>query len=153
MESRYSYMMLATALILLSGGCCSNRENLVHSGHMSVENYSPGKVKILSSDAYDQNGLFVVKGILKREDHAAVPTPVHVHVLVLSDDNRILQSLRTSLLHVPPKRPGQAGHWTRFEVTSAVVPRQGSRLLIIAHNQSEPHSDEDLRALVTSHSG
>lgn len=146
-------MIVAAALVMMSGGCCADRTNLVHSGHVAVENCCPGRVKILSSDAYDLGGLFVVKGILKRGDHAAMPAPVHVHVLVLSDTDRILQSIRSSTLYVPPKRPGHGTNWTRFEVQSDTVPGPGTRLVLVAHNHDQPHSDEDLLALLTSNSG
>jgi len=138
-------LLSSIVLVYLSG--CATRLDLAKSGHVTVETYSPGKVKILWGHATDVDRHFVVSGQLKRLDRAAMPLRVHVHVLELSPDNTILQSLQCSGVYVPRRRVGKGPNWKRFEVRSVILPKTGSRIVIIVHNHNEPHSDQQLLSI------
>jgi hypothetical protein len=111
---------------------------------LTIENRSPGKVKILWSDAYGEDGHLIVSGILKRRDDSAAPIPAHVHVLVLANDNHIIQSLQTCTLYVPRNKIGHGSDWKRFRVRSTAIPNPGSQLLVTVHTHNESHTDKDL---------
>ena len=111
---------------------------------MPIENHHPGKVRILWSHAYETDGQFVVNGVLKRYDRGATPMRVHVHVLELGQDNRIMQSLESPQLYVPRNRIGKGNDWKRFAVGSATMPQPGSQLSVTVHAHNESHTDKDL---------
>ncbi|UCG56455.1 MAG: hypothetical protein JSU70_16525 [Phycisphaerales bacterium] len=121
------------SLLVVGGGCSTNRTNLKDNGQVTIENRHPGKVKILWSDAYEQDGEFVISGVLKRRDHIGTPIPVHVHVLVLTRDKHIAQSLHTSELYVPRNRVGHGTNWKRFALRSTDIPEPSSHVLVTVH--------------------
>lgn len=137
-------LMLFCSFLVVGGGCATNRTSLTDTGHVTIENRYYGKVKILWSSAYEKEGDFIVNGVLKKRDYTADSVPAHVHVLVLSCENNIIQSMNTSNLYVPRNRVGHGNNWKRFEVSSTSVPEKDSRILVIVHTHTDSHTDKDL---------
>jgi hypothetical protein len=148
MTYRRLFMMLLFSFLVVAGGCATHRINLTDTGHVTIENRSPGKVQILWSHAYEASGQFVVKGVLKRRDRGATPIPAHVHVLVLSQANRIAQSLESAELYVRRNKTGKGNNWKRFKVCSEQMPSPYSRLFVVAHTHNESQNDKELLSLL-----
>lgn len=128
----------------------SKRIDLAKSGQVTLENHNPGKVKVLWSHAYEADGQLIVNGVLKRQDHSAPPIPAHVHVLEVSDNEQIVESLQTHELYVPRNRTGRGNDWKSFEVRSKTMPQPGSRIILTVHTHIEYHTDQDVVGLSNS---
>lgn len=154
MKQRYVNLTFLSGLFLMVVGCTANRTNLRKSGSVTIENHSPGKVKVLWSDAYEEGGQFTVNGMLGRNDRIAMPIAVHVHVFVLSGDGgRVVQTLKTSDIAVPRNRIGRCCDRRRFAVEGSEIPSAGSKLLVVAHSHNESDRDHPLSPLVEAGTG
>ena len=138
-------LLLCIMTVLICG--CVTHTNLEKNGQVTVDQFNPGKVKILWSDATETAGKLVVSGQLKRIDRSATPIPAHVHVLELDSNNEIIQSLESSQVYVHRRRVGRGPNWKRFSVHSDTLPRAGSRIVVIVHTHNETHDDQFLLSI------
>ncbi len=144
MRPIYIRLILLFSLLVVGRGCAANRTSLTDTGQVTIENRHPGKVKILWSSAYEQDGNFIVRGVLKRYERIGAPIPVHVHVLVLIRENHIVQSLHMSELYVARNRVGHGTNWKRFELRSTDIPEPGSQILVTVHSHTKCHADKEI---------
>ena len=144
--NRIHVMSFLVGSVLAFAQGCASQTSLAEKDHMTIENRSPGKVRILWSQATEKEGQLVVSGRLKRLDRVAFRIRVHVHVLELGPSNDIVQSLQSPDVYVYQRRVGRGPNWKRFEVRSANVPQPGSRLVVIGHSHNDFHTAQDLLA-------
>lgn len=149
-RTKYWLIPCFVAFVFVPG--CVTHTNLVDNGHVTVENFATGKVKIAWSQVTEEEGELVVSGRLKRLDIGAAPIQAHVHVLELGPGNEVLQSFQSSQMYVARKRVGRGPDSIRFSVRSAKVPQPGSRIAVIVHNHNETHTDQSLLSLCSGSS-
>lgn len=134
------YLNLAFGLVFgliffIVSSCAQPRANLVDSGVLTLEQQARGKVYIAWADAYEDEGGFVVTGVLRRHDHVGLPIKTHVNIVVLSPDGTIIDEARSSDVYVS-RRITRRGYksFERFKVRFPGVPAQGSSVRITSHS-------------------
>jgi len=133
-------MALAILTIIISG-CAANRVNLTDAGIVTIQQHTPGKVRIAWSDAYEDEDGFVVTGVLRRHDLVGMPIKTHVNVTVFAPDGNILDEARSRDIYVPRRRIGRGQSFTRFRVNFPTIPTEGSKISITTHTST--HSDTE----------
>ena len=143
-EMFLAMVMVCGALSLVFSGCTAGRVDLVKNGDLTLQEYSPGKVYIAGSDAYQEGEGFVVKGILRRSDTVGVPIKAHVDATVQAADGTIIDQQRSSDIYVSRRFPGRMYlSFERFKVPFSCIPPQGSTVCLVSHSGS--HDDVAVR--------
>jgi hypothetical protein len=131
---------LGILAVVISGCTGAYRTDLVESGVFNIEQQRTGKVYIAWSDAYKENGGFVITGVLRRRDHVGGPIKAHVDITVLSSDGTILNEARSSDVYVSRRITGRSYlSFERFKVRFPNIPPKGSSIRLVSH--SGRHND------------
>jgi len=122
----------AALTCVLVSSCATNREDLVRSGHITLQKHRTGKVYIAWCDLYrDEDGL-IVKGVLRRRDHIGFPVRAHVNVRVMSPDGSTIQEACSKDIYVPRRVTGRSQSLKRFNVRLPEIPPCGSLIRLVA---------------------
>ena len=127
-------------LVVISGCTAANRTDLVKSGVLNIEQQRTGKAYIAWSDAYEEDGGFVITGVLRRRDQVGGPIKTHVDITILSPDGTVLDEARSSDVYVSRRITGRSYlSFKRFKVRFPSVPAKGSLVRLASH--SGKHED------------
>ncbi len=134
-----SHAILSGAIlaVMVLLGCATARTDLSCEGLVSIETVPSDKVDILSACVWQTEDEVVVYGTLRRRVYTTHPMAVHVHAVVQDPDGTVVEEPCTPNVYVPQRRHGRQTRWQRFRVPLAVVPPQGSRVLLSTHNASQ----------------
>jgi hypothetical protein len=126
---------LGILTVVFSGCTEAYRTNLTKSGVLNIEQQRTGKVYIAWSEAYEENGGFVITGVLRRRDRVGVPIKAHVDVTIFSPDGKILDEARSSDVYVS-RRITSRGYlsFERFKVRFSSIPADGSSIRVVSHS-------------------
>ena len=124
-------------------GCATNRVDLVDSGVLTLEKQAAEKVYIAWSDAYEDGDGFVVTGVLKRRDTVGLPIETHVDITIQSPDGTIIETSRSSDVHVPRRIIGRGQSLQRFRVRFPTIPAEGSKVSIVTHSGSHNNTENN----------
>jgi hypothetical protein len=120
-------------LIILLGGCQSQRMNLTKQGLYSVDKTASKTVEILWADVYKQEGQVTANGAIRRRHYASSPLKTHIDVQVLSSDGRTVYKTQTPDMYVPPRRVGKGIDFKRFSVELPQKPPQDATVHLLCH--------------------
>ena len=124
-------------------GCATNRGDLVDSGVLTLEKQATEKVYIAWSDAYEDGDGFVVTGVLKRRDTVGLPIETHVDITIQSPDGTIIETSRSSDVHVPRRIIGRGQSLQRFRVHFPSIPAEGSKVSMVTHSGSHNNTENN----------
>lgn len=128
-------MLGLCVLSVVMSGCAANRNNLVDSSVLSLEQRNTGKVYIAWSGAYEQDDSFVIAGVLRRRDSVGMPIRAHVDVTILSPDGTILDETRSSDVYVSRRITGRSYlSFERFKVRLTNIPAKGSSIRLVCNS-------------------
>ena len=121
-------------LLLLAGlsGCGGGQASLVDSGRIHLESDAPGKVYVAWSDAQEEEGGFLVTGVLRRKDTVGPPIKATVEVEIVSPCGSILDQAQSDDLYVPHRKVNRVQGFERFSVRFPKTPPDGSCVRIVA---------------------
>jgi len=126
---------LGMLAVVISGCTEPYRTDLVKSSVLNIEQQRTGKVYIAWSDAYKEDGGFVITGVLRRRDHVGGPIKTHVDITILSPDGTILDEARSSDVYVSRRITGRSYlSFERFKVRFPSIPAQGSSVRVVSHS-------------------
>ena len=120
------------ALTVITAGCVANREDLVESGHVTLQKYRTGKVYIAWCDAYEDGNELLITGVLRRHDTVGLPIKAQVNVTVISPDGKVINEGRSSGIYVPRRMVGRYQSFKRFNVRFSDVPPRRSSIRVVA---------------------
>ena len=123
---------LMLALTVVAAGCATNRQDLVRTGHLTVQRHATGKVQISWCSAYEKDSEFLVMGALRHHDTVGMPIPVCVDVRIVAPDGHVLDEACSSIVRVPRRTIGRHTGFRRFTVRFSEVPPPGSSLAVVA---------------------
>jgi len=119
-------------LTVITAGCVANREDLVKSGHVTLQKHRTGKVYIAWCNAYEDGNELLMTGVLRRHDTVGLPIKAQVDVAVISPDGKVIDEGRSSGIYVPRRMVGRCQSFKRFNVRFSDVPPQGSSIRVVA---------------------
>jgi hypothetical protein len=121
-------------LLLLVGlsGCGGGQTGLVDAGKIHLESHAQGKVYVAWSDAHEEEGGFVVTGVLRRQDTVGPPIKATVEVEIVSPCGSILDQAQSDHLYVPHRKVNKVQGFERFRVRFPKMPPEGSSVRIVA---------------------
>jgi len=121
-------------LTVITAGCVANREDLVKSGHVTLQKHRTGKVYIAWCDAYEDGNELLMTGVLRRHDTVGLPIKAQVDVAVISPDGKVIEEGRSSGIYVPIRirMVGRCQSFKGFNVRFSDVPPRGSSIRVIA---------------------
>jgi hypothetical protein len=131
-----TFVLLLVLSTVLFVGCSTNRENLVKSGHVTLQKQATGKVEIAWCKACEEDNGIVITGVVRRYDTVGAPIQVRVGVAVISPDGKTLDEACSSVISVPRRRVGRLNQsWKRFTVRLPELPPQGSSVSVVTKSE------------------
>lgn len=115
-------------------GCGGRPAGLTDTGTIHLESQAPGKVYVAWSDAHEENGGFVVTGVLRRKDVVGPPIKATVEVEIVSPCGSILDKAQCDPLYVPHRKVSKVQGFERFRVHFPKMPPEGSSVRIVARS-------------------
>ena len=128
------------ALTVVAAGCAMNRQDLVRTGHLTVQRHATRKVQVSWCSAYEKDNEFVVMGALRRRDTVGMPIPVRVALRMIAPDGRVLDEGCSSIVRVPRRITGRHTGFHRFTIRFSEVPPPGSSLTVVASSDGNRDS-------------
>lgn len=98
MNTKTATGFVVTGLVLLvSSGCIAGRKDLARSGEVKVVTGSSNHTEVLTPSVYEDNGMLVVTGQVRRSPMANGAITGHVHIEQLSIDGSVVRDSMESL--------------------------------------------------------
>jgi len=122
------------ALVPSLSGCGSSRLSLGEQDTVRLEACDAGKVHVVWSQAYEEEGGFVVTGVVRRSDTVGQPVKVTVRARIVSPAGEVLDQAESEAINVPRRMVTKVQGFERFRLCFGSVPPAGSS------TQMTPHS-------------
>jgi hypothetical protein len=128
-----SFMMMGI-LSLVFSGCAAKQVSLVQNNQITVAKQDDGKVKILWTDVYQQDGHTWAYGVLEHQGLAMTPVRIHVDIRIEAPDGSVSYETISQDVYVPGHRVGKGIHWKRFKTQLPDTLSAGSRITMTVHS-------------------
>lgn len=115
-------------------GCATKAVSLAEQGEVHIEESAAGKVYIAWSDAHEEDGTFVITGVVRRHDTVGTPIDVTVHATVASADGAVLEEGTSDIIPVPRRSLTRIQGFERFKIRFPSVPPVGSSIRLVAQS-------------------
>jgi hypothetical protein len=129
-------LIASSVLAVIISGCAAKQVSLVEKSRLTVEKQGGEKVRILSTDVYQQNGQIWAYGILEQRGTGASAIKTHVDIRVLAPDGSVSYETASEDVYVPCKRIGKGVHWKRFKSQLPDKLLDGSQVTMTVHSGS-----------------
>jgi hypothetical protein len=88
---------VAILMLLGASGCITGRNDLARSGEVKVVTSSSKHTQVLNPSVYEEKGMLIVSGQVRRSSMSSGEIRGHVHIEQLSADGDVVRSSMTSL--------------------------------------------------------
>jgi len=124
-------------------GCASKQVSLVEKNQVTIEKQGSEKVRILSTDVYQQDGQVWAYGLLEQKGLGAGAVKTHVDIRVVAPDGLVSYETISDDVYVPGYRVGKGIHWKRFKSQLPEKLLEGSQVTMTVHSgEHQPKEDK-----------
>ncbi len=88
---------LISVLFLASSGCIAGRKDLARSGEVKVVTDNSSHTEVLTPSVYEEEGMLIVSGQVRRSPMTTGEIRGHVHIEELSADGSVVRDSTKSL--------------------------------------------------------
>jgi hypothetical protein len=133
--------MALGVLSMVFSGCAAKQVSLVQNNQITVAKRDDGKVKILWTDVYQQDGRTWAYGVLEQQGLTMTPVKTHVDIRVEAPDGSVTYETISDDVYIPGHRVGKGVHWKRFKTQLPNTLSAGSQITMTVHNGDCPQKE------------
>jgi hypothetical protein len=141
MKKQVLNLMAMGVLGFILSGCASKQVSLVENNQITVAKQDDGKVKILWTDVYQQDGRTWAYGVLEQQGLTMASVKTHVDIRVVAPDGSVSYETISDDVYIPGHRVGKGIHWKRFKTQLPDTLSAGSQITMTVHNGDCPQKE------------